>query len=176
MQRARQLSIQDERIIVWLSAIEAEIYATMGNQDACLAALHDASRYHSLAEQGTFYWLHFDASLLAGYEGACFLKLGKPEDARKALITAISTLDATTNRRKPRLLVDLADSYTQQTEIEEACTVLHQAVNLLSEIHSPVTLKRLCSLRQKLHPWEQTASVQMLDVSLNQLLESKGSM
>jgi hypothetical protein len=101
------------------------------------------------------------------------LKLEKPVEAHRALTQALNTLDATTNRRKPWLLVDLARAYVQQGEIEEACTPLLQAANLLYAIKSPITQKRLLSLRQELHPWQETAPVQQLDEALCQLTEMR---
>jgi DNA-binding SARP family transcriptional activator len=176
VQHARQLAGTHDQITMWLAAVEAEIQATMGNEGVCLSSLRNAARLYDLPHQEPFYWVHFDTSLLAGYEGVCFLKLSKPAEAYQALAKAIATLDATTNRRKPRLLIDLADSYIQQRDIEAACDSLLQATVLLHSIHSPVTLKRLLALRKQLNPWQEMASIQTLDESLSQLVESRETM
>ncbi|HEU5383357.1 MAG TPA: BTAD domain-containing putative transcriptional regulator [Ktedonobacteraceae bacterium] len=173
VQHGLTLAAHNEHISIWLTAIEAEIQAKMGNHADCLTSLKRAARLRDLPEQKPFYWVHFDVSLLAGYEGACFLKLSKPVEAHQALTEALMTLDVTTNRRKPRLLVDLAQAYVQQGEIEAACASLLQAIGLLHSIKSPLTHKRLVSLRQELHPWQETASVQRLDAALYQLAEMR---
>ncbi len=173
VQHGRSLAIDDKHITIWLTAMEAEIQAKMGKQDDCLASLKSAARLRDLPEQKPFYWIHFDVSLLAGYEGACFLRLAKPIEAHRALTQALTMLDATTNRRKPRLLVDLARAYVQQGEIEAACASLLQATDLLHSIKSPLTHKRLLALRQELHPWQETAPVQKLDEALYQFTEMR---
>ena len=173
VQRGRALAAHDDRIAIWLTAMEAEIQAKMGNQHDCLASLTSAARLRDLPERQPFYWIHFDVSLLAGYEGACFLALAKPIEAHRALTQALMTLDVTTNRRRPRLLVDLAWAYVQQGEIETACTSLWQAIDLLHSIKSPLTHKRLLSLRQELHRWQETPSVQQLDEALYQFTETR---
>lgn len=173
VQHGRSLALHDDHITVWLSAMEAEIQAKRGNQSDCLISLASAARLQDLPEQHPFYWTHFDVSLLAGYEGACFLELAKPIEAHRALTLALESLDTSTNRRRPRLLVDLARSYVQQEEIEEACTVSLQAINLLYSIKSPFTHKRLLALRQELQPWQEMAPVQQLDEALYQLTEKR---
>ncbi len=173
VQHGRALAAHDDRITIWLTAMEAEIQAKMGNQHDCLISLKNAGRLRDLPEQKPFYWIHFDVSLLAGYEGACFLKLAKPIEAHQALTQALIMLDVTTNRRKPRLLVDLARAYVQQREIEAACASLLEAIDLLHSIKSPLTHKRLLSLRQDLQPWQETTSIQRLDEALYQLTEMR---
>jgi DNA-binding SARP family transcriptional activator len=173
IQKGRALAEHSAHVTTWLAAMEAEIQAKRGNSVACFASLKDASNLRNLPDQQPFYWIHFDLSLLAGYEGACFLRLKKPLKARQALVQAIEMLDTITARRKPRLLIDLAQTYVQQGDIEAACTTSLQATDLLRSIKSPVTQGRLLSLRNELAPWQQNVAVHRLDEAIYQLTEMR---
>ena len=73
------------------------------------------------------YWLHFDRSRLAGYQGICFRRLYHPEDARtysfldkaqRALTDALALLEPGRIQRRPTLLIDIAGTYAQEGDVE----------------------------------------------------------
>jgi transcriptional regulator with XRE-family HTH domain len=74
----------------WVAAVQAEAYAGLGDYDACNRALGIAEEVRSLS--GDFKlsgWLRFDGSRLAEERGTCYIALGKPELAERALNEAL---------------------------------------------------------------------------------------
>lgn len=181
VQEARHLAMWNNTMAkVWLAAIEAEVQANFGDISTCLKALDEAEQ---IEDQPHFmedsYLVHFDRSLLGGYQGACFSKLYHPEDtqsiiylekAQNALINALALLDPALIQRQPTFLTDLASTYVEQGEIEEACRRAIQAVTFATQIKLQKVIRRLLSLRRKLEPWKDTRYVQALDSHLMPLL------
>jgi len=108
LQEAQQLTVQSPRIECWLAAVRAEVYAHLGDSDACDAALNSAK---TLAEQTSLgedrYATGFNPSRLAGYEGACFVRLRQPDRALPALQQALALLDPQAIRRQSTLFTDI---------------------------------------------------------------------
>ncbi len=84
LQETRQLTIQSVGIRCWLAAVEAEIYAHLDDANACDEALGIAKALAAREPLGEdYYATGFNPSRLAGYEGACFVRLHRPERALK---------------------------------------------------------------------------------------------
>ncbi len=151
----------------WLYAIEAEAHATLGDDRACLAALDQAEHalHGSLGEEDR-YWTGFDTSRLAGYRGLSLVRLGQPELAIAALEHALSSLNGSALRRRPRILVELAAARVQQGEIEEACRLAAEALTITEVTHNAMMLPRLERLQKSLAPWRSTAPVRELHEQL----------
>src|SRR2546423_10689259 len=93
----------------WLTSIEAETHANLGDRSACLHALRDARRAtHSEPRGDAWYWSRFDDAGAAGFEGICMLKLDQVDDARRALQQAVELLDPSERHRKLTYSIDLA--------------------------------------------------------------------
>ncbi len=168
----------------YLAAVEAEIEAILGNSKSCLKMLEISERVEDLRYPGEeIYWLHFDRSRFAGYQGTCFKRLYNPEDsqthtflrtAQKALIDALTLLDTTRLQRRPTLLIDLAGTYVQQGDVEGACGYAIQALSILAQTKSQTVAKRLLALQQKLEPWKDMRFVKNLDQQMAFLVTSEG--
>jgi hypothetical protein len=185
IQQARRLIKENvsPQVRSWLAAVEAEIWANLGDLDACLKAFNVAEYIEDKQSSEDSYWIHFDRSLLAGYKGVCFRRLYRPEDrrthpflddAQKALLNALTGLDSTLILRKPTYHIDLASTYIPQEEIGQACEHAHQAVTIIARIKSQTTLQRLLVLRQDLEKWKDTLEVEALDEHMAPLLLSRG--
>lgn len=157
----------------YLAAVEAEIQAILGNREFCLKALEAAESVEDqqYPKEG-MYWLHFDRSRLAGYQGICFRRLYRPEDARthpfldeaqQALAEALALLDSARIQRRPTLLIDMADTYAQKADVEGACEHAIQALSITAQTKSKTVLKRLLTLRKELETWKNTQAVKNLD-------------
>jgi tetratricopeptide (TPR) repeat protein len=174
VQQARDLIMWNNTMVkAWLAAIEAEVWANLADPFACLKALDEAEQ---IEDQSHFmedsYLVYFDRSLLGGYQGACFYRLHQLQDiqstiylekAQNALINALALLDPTLIQRQPTFLTDLATTYAQQGEIEEACGRAIQAVTIAAQIKLQKVISRLLTLRHELEPWKDTQYVQALD-------------
>lgn len=184
IQEARRLAARSVNATVqaWLAAVEAEIRANLGDSELCLEALEGAECVEDKQHpKEDCYWIHFDRSLLAGYQGICFLRLSRLEDAQslyflgssqRALENALMLLNPALMRRRPTLLTDLAGTYVQQGEFEEACLHALQATKMVAQIKSPIVFQRLLTLRHRLEVWKDTQYVKNLDEYLVPLLTS----
>ena len=189
IQEARRLAARNVNTTVraYLAAVEAEIQAILGNRECCLKALDGAERVEDrLYPQEEMYWLRFDRSRLAGYQGICFRRLYHPEDARthaflneaqRILTDALTLLDPARIQRRPALLIDIASTYAQQGNVEGACEQATQALSIMAQTKSQAVAKRLLTLRHELEPWNDTHYVNNLDqqmIALTILRDSRG--
>lgn len=74
----------------WVSVVQAETFAGLGDFDTCQRALDAAERVRELprpVHNGG--WLRFDGSRLAEERGTCYVTLGRPELAEDALTDAL---------------------------------------------------------------------------------------
>ena len=174
IQKARHLSLSNTNysVFAWFAAVEAEIQSKLSNSLACLKALDDAESIEKQPNQDS-YWLHFDRSSLTGYQGTCYRRLYHSDNpqtksllanAQKALMSSLA-LPVLVHRR-PTILADLADTYIQQKEVEEACRLASEAIATASAIKSQRNIERVFALRSNLEPWRDTQHVKNLDEQL----------
>jgi hypothetical protein len=89
--------------------------------------------------------------------------LGK---AQSVLLDSLALLDPTLIQRQPTFLTDLAETYLQQEEIEEACERATQATIGAIQIKLQKVVLRLQKLRKDLEPWKDTPYVKSFDGQL----------
>ncbi len=162
-------------IHAWLFAREAEVYAKMDDANTCRKALERAEYYleraqpegvRSYAFEGEAVEAHFTYSLLRGYKGACFTYLNQPAIAQAALQEEIALMDPSGGIHNAIILVDLARTYIQQEEIEEACRRANEALHIMVQLQSTRVYQRLLDLRRELEGWKNTEHVKNLDQQL----------
>jgi transcriptional regulator with XRE-family HTH domain len=91
----------------------------------------------------------FNASRLAGYGGACFVRLHQPDRALPALQRALSLLDPQAIRRQSTPLTDIGIAYAQQGNILKACQLADQALSLTKQTKSRVVLEHVRTLHSE---------------------------
>ncbi len=160
--RAKKLDIRSQTGKAWLAVIEASAQAAAKDANATFAALRRAERLPD--ERPAWPWLHrFDAAKIAGYKGACYLQLGKPADAQRALLQALDTPQPAAAKQRGLLLNDLSAAYFGQGELDSCCHSLGEAFGIAIEKQSAKLLQRVRSLRRQLTPWKTSAPVRELD-------------
>jgi len=167
LQEAQKRQLHNQRIGPWLSAIEAEIHAGMGNEDACLRLLEKPKSVTlpaSLTDDR--YATGFNPSRAAGYEGACFVRLHKPELALPALEQAFTLCDPSSLRRQSTLIADIGTVHAQLGNPKEACRLLSQSLDMTMQTKSLVVVQRVCKARNDLNRWGQSAEVKTLDAQI----------
>jgi len=173
LQEAQQLTIESNRIGCWLAAVEAEVQAQLGDIHACENALQAARRLAASEPPGEdHYATGMNPSRLAGYEGACFVRLRRPERALPALQQAVTLLDPQAVRRQSTLLTDMGIAYAQQGHIEEACTFAKQALAITTHTRSLSVLERVRLVRRELEPWKEAEDVKDLEKHLDMTFAS----
>jgi hypothetical protein len=101
--------------------------------------------------------------------GACHMRMRRPQGARAALNEALHLAEELTVKHQSIYLVDLATTYTQEHEPEEACRLAGQALDIAGPMHYSTTMDRMTALRQDLDAWNSEACVQQLDERLHAL-------
>jgi hypothetical protein len=152
----------------WLHAIEARAHAKAGDPTSAQRSMEQAK---IMLDRGSgdepprwlYYW---NTGQLASYEGACFIKLRKPEAARQALQTGLDLLDPSVVRERARYLTHLATTYLQQGEVAKACDLATEALRIALETDSPRVVTYIRELRATMRPWRRDPVVRMLDEQL----------
>ena len=171
LEEVHQLTLQNTRITCWLAVVEAEVHAHLGDAESCDTALKTAkeiSKNEPLGED--WYATGFSASRLAGYEGACFVRLHQPGRALAALQQALSLLDPQAIRRQSTLLTDMGIAYAQQGNIQKACQFASQALSLTKQTKSRSVLERIRLVRSELEAWRELNEVQELEKHIDHTL------
>jgi tetratricopeptide (TPR) repeat protein len=159
------------KALSWILAANAEARATRGELDPSLALLDrslDALRPGRTGDDPSWaeYW---NRSKVLGYIGACHMRMHRPEAARAALDDALHLGEELTVKHQSIYLVDLATTYTQEREPEEACRLAGKALDIAGPMHYSTTMERMTALRRDLDAWNSEASVQQLDERLHAL-------
>jgi len=167
LQEAQQLTVQSPRIACWLAAVSSEVYAHLGDSEACVAALTVARTLASQASLGEDrYATGFNPSRLAGYEGACFVRLRQPDRALSALQRALALLDPQAIRRQSTLFTDMGIAHAQQGNVQIACKFAIQALAITMQTKSLSVLERVRQVRKELEAWQDTEEVKDLERQL----------
>ncbi|HEY6286970.1 MAG TPA: hypothetical protein VIX20_15010 [Ktedonobacteraceae bacterium] len=108
----------------------------------------------------------FNPSRLAGYEGACYVRLRQPERALPALQQALSLLDPQAMRRQSTLFTDMGIAYAQQGDMQRACQYAVQALAITMQTKSLSVLERVRLVYTELEPWKDREDVKDLERQL----------
>jgi tetratricopeptide (TPR) repeat protein len=157
------------KALSWILAANAEAHATLGELDPSLALLDrslDALRPGRAGDDPSWaeYW---NRSKVLGYVGACHMRMRRPKAARAALDDALHLGEELTVKHQSIYLVDLATTYTQEREPEEACRLAGKALDIAGPMHYSTTMERMTALRRDLDAWNSEACVQQLDERLH---------
>lgn len=110
----------------------------------------------------------FNASRLAGYEGACFVRLRQPDRALPALQQALFLLDPQAIRRQSTLLSDMGIAYAQQGNVQKACQLALEALSITKQTKSKFVLERVRSIHAELETSKEISNnVQELERHLD---------
>ncbi|WP_234347809.1 hypothetical protein [Streptomyces specialis] len=135
----------------WVAAVQAEVFAKVGDYEACSRSLDKAEQVRSLGSgMHNGGWLRFDGSRLAEERGTCFAALDRPDQAEAALTEALK--QPLSSRRRGGVLVDLADTGIQQRDVEKILAYAHAAVELAQRTGSGYVGRKLQALQVRLAP------------------------
>lgn len=135
----------------WVAAVRAELFARLGDFDACNRALGEAEQVQSL--NGPIHnggWLRFDGSRLAEERGTCYVALGRPDLAETALTDALK--QPLSSRRRGGVLVDLATLGIQRRDIDQLLTYARAAIEVAQQTRSGYVKRKIQGLQGQLLP------------------------
>lgn len=153
----------------WLTMMEAEAVSSLKRKDDCFALLEKTEAVYTQDRSPTGAdrrWTGFSQTTMMGYKGMCYVRLHIPEKARSFLQMALTDLPSGPTRRRSLILADIATTYIQQEEIEEACTVASQALVYAAQTKSSRALQRLRVVQKDLRGWRDVSAVKRLNEQL----------
>jgi len=135
----------------WVSTVQAQVHAGLGDLAACQRSLDHAEDVHHLTGRiHTDGWLRFDGSRLPEERGACYVALRRADLAEQALDTALS-MDISA-RRRGGVLTDLASLGLQQGDVDQLIVHADAAVEVARTTGSGWVERKLTGLNKQLTP------------------------
>ncbi len=156
------------RVLSWLAAVEAEAAAHTDDAEGCVRALAQAREAmdRSTPDDHDPQWIEFfDQSRLAGYAGACLVRIGHA-DALPVLRRAATYTDPALKRYQAEIAADTAWALAQQGEIEESCRLLEGAFDFARAVDYRDGLRRVFRVRQEMVNFGDASAVRALDERL----------
>jgi hypothetical protein len=102
----------------------------------------------------------FTREQLGGFHGVCQLRLDNPRGAQAALQETALRLGAGREKHKSVVLGDLSTAFALQREPEQACVVLHEAIDLAELTSNAGGLRRVFAAGRQLGRWRTEPFVQ----------------
>lgn len=152
----------------WVAAVEAEAQSGFLDLAACQEALDRAQTVEDIKET-SLPWVRFSSARLPALQGACYIRLHRPDLATPALQEALNRFPKP-DRKRGLALIDLAAAAIQQGEAEQACAWVDQVVNIVALGSSSFLREELRTLPQRLDPRAQITTMQAVDHYIRQQL------
>ena len=156
------------RVASWLHAVESEIQANAGANDAALAAIDQARE--ALVKPGLtadLPWFdYYDDTRLSGFAGYATLRAGRFEESRAALTDALGRLPRTAVKQRAVFLTDIATVELSSGDLDQACRTAGDAADHLRQAGYAVGFGRLRNFRRSVERWSESRPVRMLDEQL----------
>lgn len=156
----------------WVAAVESELAARI-EPTISLHALDRATELlaETSGEPAPPWFDYYSADRLAGFRGFVLLRLGRGDEARHVLTTALNGLEPAAIKQRTVFLADIAGSYLTGTDpdVDQACAVAGAGATALMQAGYATGTERLNGLRARLHPWDTHPAVQHLDERLASL-------
>jgi tetratricopeptide (TPR) repeat protein len=161
LDQAKRLVPDDPVVRSWAMALEAMTQAWAQEPTQSLAALEAAETVLDDATPGAApaWFDYYDRSRLAGFKGQVHIRLAQPETAHSVLEEAMGALDPDAAKQRACYLADRATVCVDEGEVDQACQLGIQALQLLGEVEYETGVQRVRDLRVKLRPWRNHPAV-----------------
>jgi tetratricopeptide (TPR) repeat protein len=152
---AKRLVPEDPVVRSWAMALEAMTQAWAQEPAQSLVALQAAEVVLDDAAPGAApaWFDYYDRSRLAGFKGQVHIRLAQPETAHAVLEEAMGALDPDAAKQRACYLADRATVCVDEGEVDQACQLGIQALQLLGEVEYETGVQRVRDLRIRLRPW-----------------------
>lgn len=154
-------------LVAECSVMEAHGHAVNRDARACARALSDAEAAFGRAVRANDpVWLrYFDEAYLAARIGHCFHALGEPGHAERYARRSLH-MDGRFVRGKAFNLSLLATALAEQDDIEQACMVGRQALDLAARLQSARSVRYIKDLQHALRQRADTAAVRAFNAQV----------
>jgi tetratricopeptide (TPR) repeat protein len=161
LDQAKRLVPDDKVVGSWARALEAMIKAWAQEPAGSLVALEAAEGVLDEATPGAApaWFDYYDRSRLAGFKGQVHIRLAQPETAHAVLEEAIGALSPDAAKQRACYLADQATVCVAEGEVDQACQLGIQALQLLGEVEYETGVQRVRDLRPKLQRWPHHPAV-----------------
>jgi tetratricopeptide (TPR) repeat protein len=158
-------------LVAEAAVLEAQGHAGRKDEHACVSALGQAERTLARADRSSDpQWIsYFDDAYLSAKFGHCFRTLGQAKQAERFARRSLD-MDPHYVRGRAFNLSLLAVTHAQQGDVEQACAVGEQALDLTSELDSRRAVHYLVDLRKELLPYSRHAAVASFGRRVDQLV------
>ncbi|MFP1661533.1 helix-turn-helix transcriptional regulator [Streptomyces cavourensis] len=140
----------------WVASVQAEVYADLGDLDACERAMDRAEAVLDLgADSVNGGWLRFDGARLAEERGSRYVQLGRLDLAETALeqaLTQTALAPGQSYRRRGAVLTDMAAIGAKRRDPEQTVAYGKEAVSLARASDSGYLARRLRGLCDEFGP------------------------
>ena len=156
----------------WLWALRGEALADLGDGTGCIAALKQAEAAIGRArpEEDPPWMDAFDPGRFAAVAGSCYRKLGQVEAAEELLRLAMTQLDPSGVRRRGTVMLELALVQVDKGDLERACRLAGEALQVLSGIGSLAGIHQVVQFRSLVDSRGGTPALDDLDEQFAALL------
>jgi len=161
LDQAKRLVPDDPMVRSWAMALEAMTQAWAQEPTQSLATLEAAETVLDAATPGAApaWFDYYDRPRLAGFKGQVHIRLAQPEPAHAVLEEAMGALDPDAAKQRACYLADRATVCVDEGEVDQACQLGIQALQLLGEVEYETGVQRVRDLRVKLRPWRNHPAV-----------------
>lgn len=170
LERAGQLAVRgdkDRATRFWVAAVQAQIYAGLGDLPATERALDRAQQVIQRGETKSCGWLRFDDSRLDEERGACYVTLVRPDLAEPVLLNALGK--EISIRRRGGVLTDLAVVGAQRGDAGQMLMYGAAALDTVRQTGSRGYVgRKVADLRRNLQPFLSDRQVCYLDEQIKE--------
>ena len=161
LDQAKGLVADDPMVRSWAMALEAMTKAWAHEPAESLAALEAAQRVLDEARPAAApaWFDYYDRPRLAGFKGQVYIRLAQPQAAQAVLEEAVEALDLDAAKQRACYLADQAMVWVDEGDVDQACQLGIQALQLLGEVEYETGVQRVRDLRTKLRPWPDHPAV-----------------
>ncbi|GIE92489.1 hypothetical protein [Actinoplanes regularis] len=155
----------------WIAAVESEVLTPV-HPAGTLRALEQATRLLAgPADDAVPAWFdYYSGDRLDGFRGRALLQLGRSDEARASLTSALRGLGPGAVKQRAVFLFDIAASYLGSTpDVDRACALAGDAAATLAIAGYATADSRLREFRGQIRAWDHTSAVVEFDERLGAL-------
>jgi hypothetical protein len=140
----------------WVSAVESEMYATVGDEAGYRRSIETAQAQVT-APMPDSPWKGigaFSPAKVTAYRGAGLMRLRRYDDAQLVLLQALSQLDQVQAKHRCTAHIDLADAYVRDSrpKPDEAAHHAASALDILAVTGHAESMKRVAGIYERVRP------------------------